>query len=92
LTRSSALSAALAGGAHSVAVTGASGWFGLTALELLRDALGADAFRERVRAYASASKTLRLRDGEPVPARALADLEPADLVLHFAYLTRERCG
>jgi nucleoside-diphosphate-sugar epimerase len=43
-----------------------------------------------VRAYASRERSLRLRDGTELTARPLAELEPADLLLHFAFLTRER--
>jgi nucleoside-diphosphate-sugar epimerase len=67
-------------------VTGASGWFGLTALARLRD----EGRLARVRAYASRAKTLTLRDGTEIDARPLSELEPADHLLHFAYLTRDR--
>jgi nucleoside-diphosphate-sugar epimerase len=69
-------------------VTGASGWFGLTALARLHEA----GLLPRTRAYASTAKTLTLRDGTEIEARPLSELEPADWLLHFAYLTRDRGG
>ena len=75
-----------------VAVTGASGWFGKTALDLLFDAWGAQA-SERVAGYASLGRDIVLPSGRVVPVRALPELltDPAPTVLlHFAYLTRDR--
>jgi UDP-glucuronate decarboxylase len=87
-----ALSRRLRDGDERIAVTGATGWLGRVTLDLLREALGPDAFARRVSAYAS-----RARDVDGVPVRALAQLgeaaEPApDVILHYAFLTRERVG
>ena len=77
----------------TIAVTGATGWFGATTLDLLYDALGADA-PSRVRAYASSSRSVVVRDGRTVPVRPLTNLLEAnwspDILLHFAYVTRDK--
>lgn len=77
----------------SIAVTGATGWFGATTLDLLYDALGANA-PARVRAYASTRRSVVVRDGRTVQVRPLADLVEAswspDILLHFAYVTRDK--
>jgi len=85
----------LAPGDGIIAVTGATGWFGATALDLLYDALGEDAPR-RVLAYASSERSMTVRDGRHVEALALAELARStatpDVLLHFAYLTRDKAG
>lgn len=82
--------AELGGGA--VAVTGASGWLGAVALDLLFEALGPEA-PGRVRGYARREREWTVGDGRRITLRPLAriveDDAPAAL-LHFAYLTRER--
>jgi nucleoside-diphosphate-sugar epimerase len=91
------LPAALAGQLRSsdwrVVVTGASGWLGRAALELLADAFGPD-WPTRVAAFGSSARALVLRDGIQVLQRPLPELgalppQPS-LLLHFAYLTREK--
>lgn len=81
-------------GDERFAVTGASGWLGRTALDLLAGALGAHAFAKRVVGYASAHKSVRLRSGLVVPLRPLGELSRTDPapthILHFAYQTRDR--
>ncbi|MCC2312910.1 NAD-dependent epimerase/dehydratase family protein [Cellulomonas xiejunii] len=76
-----------------VAVTGATGWFGATALDLLFEVLGPDA-PHRVTAYASRRREVTVADGRKVEVRPLAELPtqvPAPTtVLHFGYLTRDR--
>jgi nucleoside-diphosphate-sugar epimerase len=76
-----------------IAVTGATGWFGATALDLLYAALG-DSAPERVVGYASAARDVTVADGRVVRVRPLSELgaqSPApETVLHFAYLTRDR--
>jgi nucleoside-diphosphate-sugar epimerase len=78
---------------HRIVVTGASGWLGLATLDLLAQALG-ERFDKRVRAFGSSTRTLRLRDGTQVLQRPLADLvwlpQAPTLVLHFAFLTKDR--
>jgi nucleoside-diphosphate-sugar epimerase len=78
--------------ADRVAVTGASGWFGTTALDLLLDAWPSDG-SERIVGYASSERAIVLPSGRAVRVKALPDLltDPAPTVLlHFAYLTRDR--
>lgn len=76
-----------------IIVTGASGWLGQAALELLVGTLG-EGWQERVVAFGSGPREWLLRDGTRVAQRPLAELptlEPApSLLLHFAYLTREK--
>ncbi len=73
------------------AVTGATGWFGRVALDLLAGVLGPAAFRERVRAYASRPREVEVTDVGTVAVAPLSDLRPADTLLHFAFLTRRTC-
>ena len=76
-----------------VLVTGASGWLGQAALELLVHAIG-PTWDERVLAFGSSERTLTLRDGTEVRQQPLAMLlrlpRQPSLLLHFAYLTREK--
>lgn len=78
-----------------LAVTGATGWVGRTALHELHGLLGEDAFRRRVRAFATRAGELPgLAPGSaPIPVRPLPELpELPDLVaiFHTAFLTRDR--
>jgi nucleoside-diphosphate-sugar epimerase len=81
-------------------VTGATGWFGRTALHELQQLLGPESFFRRVRAFASRSRTIPstgFADGVelPIPVAPLAELpelaarEPFEALLHTAFLTRE---
>ena len=81
-------------------VTGATGWFGRTALHELQQWLGPEAFSRRVRPFASRSRTIvstGFADGveRPIPVAPLAELpelaasEPIEALLHTAFLTRE---
>lgn len=76
-----------------IAVTGATGWFGAVALDLLYEALG-DQAPGRVTGYASAVRQVVVSDGRTVAVRPLADLVAQDpapsTVLHFAFLTRDK--
>lgn len=76
-----------------VVVTGASGWMGRAALDLLEGALGPD-FATRVQAFASAPKDVLLASGTVVQAAGLDTLARSDgerpIVLHFAFLTKDR--
>jgi nucleoside-diphosphate-sugar epimerase len=81
-------------GDERIAVTGATGWLGSSALELLDRVLGPTEAAIRVTAYASSERAGRTRSGRSVDIHRLADLpqqSPAPThVLHFAYLTRDR--
>ena len=83
-----------------IGITGATGWFGRTALHELQRMLGPESFSRRVRAFASRSRTIPstgFADGveRPIPVAPLAELleladrEPIDALLHTAFLTRE---
>jgi len=76
-------------GTRRFAVTGATGWLGHAVLEVLADALGPEAFAERVAAFASRERTLTLSGGTPVLVRPLRDLPscPHDVLVHMAFLT-----
>lgn len=83
----------LRGSDWRVLVTGASGWLGQAALELLADALGTG-WCERVAAFGSNERLLVLRDGIKIRQQAMATLPTCphrpSLLLHFAFLTREK--
>lgn len=70
-----------------VAVTGATGWVGRAACEVLVGEYG----ETRIVPFASSAKTLVLQDGVTLPVRPLDELPdtPHDVLLHFAYVTRE---
>ncbi len=81
-------------------VTGATGWFGRTALHELQRLLGPETFSRRVRAFANRSSTIASTgfvDGvvRAIPIAPLAELpeiaslEPIEALLHTAFLTRE---
>jgi UDP-glucuronate decarboxylase len=76
-----------------IAITGATGWFGAVALDLLYEALG-DGAPDRVTAYASREREIQVIDGRIVRVRPLHDLltqDPAPTtLLHFAFLTRDK--
>jgi nucleoside-diphosphate-sugar epimerase len=87
-------------GKGNVVVTGATGWFGRTALHELQRLLGPESFSRRVRPFASRSHTIPstgFADGveRPVSVAPLAELpdlaerESIEALLHTAFLTRE---
>jgi nucleoside-diphosphate-sugar epimerase len=87
-------------GNGNLVVTGATGWFGRTALHELQRLLGPEAFLRRVRPFASRSRTIASTgfvDGveRPIAVAPLAELpelaagEPIEALLHTAFLTRE---
>jgi len=84
---------ALRGTDELVAVTGATGWFGAVALDLLYKALG-DQAAARVVGYASSVREVVVSDGRTVTVRSLIDLvsqdPPPTALLHFAFLTRDK--
>ena len=86
----------LLSGGHRIVVTGAGGWVGKAALELLHNTLGTAAFNERVVAFGSAPRTIEIGDGLTVRQSALSEIarlpsEPS-LVLHLAFLTKDRAA
>lgn len=76
-----------------VAVTGATGWIGSAAMDLLYEALGDEA-PFRVTGYASTVRELVVSDGRAVVVRPLRELSTQSAapttLLHFAFLTRDR--
>lgn len=75
-----------------VIVTGASGWLGQAALEMLEAVYGRQ-FQSRVMAFSNTPKPILLRSGTVVSAQRFSDLAHMDLppaiILHCAFLTRE---
>lgn len=84
---------ALRGTDEIVALTGATGWLGAVALDLLYEALGDEA-AARVVGYASSTREVVVSDGRTIAVRPLRDLvsqdPPPTTLLHFAFLTRDR--
>ena len=76
-----------------IAVTGATGWFGTVAMDMLYEALGAAA-PERVVGYASRARELVVADGRIAQVRALDALAEQDpsptTLLHLAFIPRDR--
>lgn len=64
-----------------IVVTGAGGWLGRATLELLEETLGGEAFGRRVVAFGS--------NARPLATLAALPAHPT-LVLHYAFLTRDR--
>ena len=87
------LAAQLQASRWRVVVTGASGWLGRAALELLAQSLG-PGWPGRVEAFGGQARLLTLRDGAEIQQRPLSELGAMppgpSLLLHFAYLTREK--
>jgi nucleoside-diphosphate-sugar epimerase len=88
------LAAALRTTDHRILVTGAGGWIGSATLHMLNSALGPDAFKRRVRAFAGRARTLSLMDGTEVlllPLEALGEIKDGpSLLFHYAFLGKER--
>jgi len=77
------------------AVTGATGWLGRAACEVLAAALGPEAVAAgRLVAYASRERSVALDAGVSLAVRPLDELGRSefDVLLHYAYITRERVG
>lgn len=87
------IAAALRQSEHRIVLTGASGWLGRATLDLLQDALGDD-FRQRVFCFGSKQADVRLYDTQIITQQPLADLHilssQPTLLLHFAFLTKDR--
>jgi nucleoside-diphosphate-sugar epimerase len=79
-----------------VVVVGARGWIGRTAIGLLHQALGADAFANRVLCFGSADALVDLGNGYTVRQRALTRLVELErtptILLHLAFLTKDKIG
>ena len=84
---------AVRGTGDHVAVTGATGWLGSVALDLLYRAFGDDA-PGHVTAYASRRREVVVADGRKLDALPLSELGSQDpaptTLLHFAFLTRDK--
>lgn len=78
-----------------VVVTGGGGWLGQASLEMLDSCFG-DAIASRVHVFGSSARSLILRSGRSIPCRELADLSGLSprpcLVLHYAFVTRDKVG
>jgi nucleoside-diphosphate-sugar epimerase len=77
-----------------IILTGAGGWIGKATLELLHETLGPAAFSQRVVAFGSAARTIRISGALSIDQLPLSELgslpsEPS-LILHLAYLTKDR--
>jgi UDP-glucuronate decarboxylase len=85
------ISKALSQSDRRIVITGATGWLGRASLDLLRDCLGTE-FESRVRCFGSQSRTLG--NGHVIEQSPLAELATLPsrptLVLHFAFLTKDR--
>lgn len=77
-----------------LAIVGARGWIGRTAIGLLHEALGAEVFARRVVCFGSTHSLLDLGDGQTVQQHALADLANLErsptLLLHLAFQTKDK--
>ena len=76
------------------AVTGATSWLGRATLDMLDSALGPKA-SDRVYAFSSRSREIKLRAGRSVRVHALNNLDHLAndkryIFLHYAFLTRAR--
>jgi nucleoside-diphosphate-sugar epimerase len=80
--------------ARRIVVVGARGWIGRSALALLLEALGQEAFSERVACFGSDTATVDLENGFAAPQRPLAELGRLEakptLLLHLAFLTKDK--
>ena len=87
------LAAALRASDLGVVVTGAGGWLGQAAVEMLAEAFGESA-GQRLALFSSIDRMHRLRSGDTLTSRRLAsiaELPPRPwLFFHFAYVTRDR--
>jgi UDP-glucuronate decarboxylase len=97
--RISRLPPSLASALHAsdlgVVVTGAGGWLGQAAVEMLAEVFGESA-GQRLALFSSNERMHRLPSGEPLACRPFASIAelPARpwLFFHFAYVTRDRLG
>jgi len=77
-----------------IVVVGSSGWIGRTAIALLHEALGTEAFERRVVCFGSKAGAVDLGDGRSAPVFPLAELaglEPRpSMLFDLAFLTKDR--
>ncbi|MDQ3723746.1 MAG: NAD(P)-dependent oxidoreductase [Actinomycetota bacterium] len=85
------LAGRLRDGEERIAVTGATGWLGRVTLDLLREAMGSAAFGRRVSAYASRARAVDGIEVQALAALGAAD-PPPDVIVHYAFVTREQAG
>lgn len=78
-----------------VNIIGTSGWIGRTTAALLHEALGPEAFADRVACFGSRAGRIDL-DGLSIPQRPLTELAAQDsrptLVFNLAFLTMDKVG
>lgn len=90
---SPAVADALRASDKRIVITGAGGWIGMATLDLLAAALG-DQFDDRVVAFGSSARPIKLVGGQVVEQRPLIDIDrlapSPTLVLHLAFLTKDR--
>jgi nucleoside-diphosphate-sugar epimerase len=82
------------GDGRRIVVVGARGWIGRSTLALLHEALGPEAFADRVACFGSDAGYVDLENGFGAPQRPLAELERLQerpsLLLHLAFLTKDK--